>query len=411
MDFKTRMKRIYEFLQPYQRIWQNEIMLLYPHSFDPFPSDWLDEISKIKDLESLVLLEKKYHQTVIKNPELYSFYDKVESLTRFDSPRPRAGLPTNKYTWHKVIPKKQHEIQKLAPIINDYYKEHHIENIVDIGGGLGLLSQTLCNAYKLQVTSLDMDSKLQEAGQKRYLKYGTEKEKLTFKKVRVSKEEESFLEELGPQKMTLGLHTCGPLAVSQIVSSVKKDVKAIVNLGCCYLKLSSEGDDQNISSFSQSFSPPLIMNQFALTLACGAHRKVSFESVSFKQQVKFYRYSLHALLADHYDRSEIIIFGNSSGKDYNSSFYDYVKTQFKKVGIPLKHTNEELLEFYEEKLPIVKRMYAAGFIRDALSRLLEVYLLLDRAIYLEENGYKVEILEVFDEEVSPRNLGIFAHLE
>jgi len=56
----------------------------------------------------------------------------------------------------------------------------------------------------------------------------------------------------------------------------------------------------------------------------------------------------------------------------------------------------------------VGQMITAGLIRNALGRALEIYLLLDRAIYLEEQGYKVKVEEFFDEELSPRNIGITA---
>jgi hypothetical protein len=55
-------------------------------------------------------------------------------------------------------------------------------------------------------------------------------------------------------------------------------------------------------------------------------------------------------------------------------------------------------------------MLAAGLIRNALGRVMELYLLVDRAIFLEEKGYKVEVQEFFDEELSPRNIGITAEL-
>jgi hypothetical protein len=38
------------------------------------------------------------------------------------------------------------------------------------------------------------------------------------------------------------------------------------------------------------------------------------------------------------------------------------------------------------------------------------HILLDRAIYLEEQGYEVRVEEFFDEELSPRNIGITALL-
>ena len=385
-------------------------MLLYPQPFDHFPSHWLDEVTQMTDLKDLVQLEKKYHQGLIKDTELYHFYEEIEELTHFPQPAfSPPPMPEERHIWLKIVPKKQHEIKKLAPLINHYYHSHAIERMIDIGGGVGLFSQRLTHAYQLKITSLDMNKELQESGKKRYLKNAIGEKKLEYKQVTVSDSDPLFLNELSPQVMTVGLHTCGPLAVSQILASAAKSVRSIVNFGCCYLKLSEQGHDQNISQFAKSFASPLIMNQFALTLACGPHRKISHQGVAFKQVVKHYRYGLHILLVELYPEYQLTTFGNSPTKVYDGDFANYVTAQFQKLSLTLKHTAEELNAFYCEKLFLIKRMYAAGFIRDALSRVLEVYLLLDRAIYLEEKGYSVEILEVFDEEISPRNLGIFAH--
>lgn len=46
--------------------------------------------------------------------------------------------------------------------------------------------------------------------------------------------------------------------------------------------------------------------------------------------------------------------------------------------------------------------------RAMLARVVEVALVLDRAAVLREAGHEVLVATVFDDEVSPRNLGLFA---
>jgi hypothetical protein len=84
--------------------------------------------------------------------------------------------------------------------------------------------------------------------------------------------------------------------------------------------------------------------------------------------------------------------------------------QLKRINLQAKHTKEEL-DFYffdSYRQDLIWKMLAAGFLRNALGRLLEMYILLDRVIFLEEQGYKVDLLEFFEESISPRNLGIVA---
>jgi hypothetical protein len=46
--------------------------------------------------------------------------------------------------------------------------------------------------------------------------------------------------------------------------------------------------------------------------------------------------------------------------------------------------------------------------RNMLARLVEVSIALDRAAHLEEHGLHTEVATLFDRDVSPRNLAIFA---
>jgi hypothetical protein len=49
--------------------------------------------------------------------------------------------------------------------------------------------------------------------------------------------------------------------------------------------------------------------------------------------------------------------------------------------------------------------------RSMLARLVEVLVCLDRAAYLEEHGQQVLVATLFERQVSPRNIGIFASRE
>lgn len=407
MDLKSRLKTIHDFLKPYQSIWQNEIMLLYPDAFRDYPPGSLAELEGISDKADLISLEKKESAGIIHTPKLQAFYQEIQRLTFFPAIAPLPAIAENQETWRSITPKKKHEIKSLAPLIHQHYLKYNIEKIIDIGGGVGLLSQTLTCAYPLRIISLDQDRKLQLAGESRQKKYGKALHNVQFKTIAISEDAPDFLQQLTPQTMSLGLHTCGPLANSQVKGSAQKKISSIINLGCCYHKLHDQ--DQNLSSYARTYAP-LIMNNFTLTLAAQSRKKMNEKDHDFKLMVKRYRYALHFMLVDLYDSRELITFGNSKEKDYSQSFSHYVREQFKRIDKKLLHTSQEIEDYYQRILPVAEKMLKAGIIRDAFGRVLETYLIVDRAIYLEEQGYEVEVLAVFDEEISPRNLGIFAHL-
>lgn len=411
MNLKTHFLQIRDFLKPYQRIWQNEIMLRYPSPLEGYHLEWIEDLRRFQNTEDIIRLEKKDVFDFIQSPGLIDFYRRIQELSQLPQIKSYPPMPEDRFTWLHIIPKKQLEIQKIAPHINYLYHQMNINQIVDIGGGIGLLAQTLNNYYQLNVTSVDMNSEFQNTGKVRHEKNAKDhSNKVSYKNFMV-KQDGEFAKLLEGNVMPVGLHTCGKLALDIIRVSSQKRVPALVNFGCCYHTLDLSSELQNISTFAQE-NDPLWLNKFALTLSCRAHRKMDEKDYDLKLKVKFYRYAFHILLHDHYGMKELTPLGNSSPKLYQESFGVYALEQFKRINVDPKHTIEELNSFFNhtELQKLIDQMLKAGLIRDAMGRVLELYLLLDRAIYLEEQGYQVEVREFFDEEISPRNIGITAVL-
>lgn len=413
MNYRQRFLEIHEFLKPYQRIWQNEIMLLYPNPMEDYPKDWIEELSQFQDKQDNIDLEKKKVSHLLKNPELLALFERAEKLSEVPKAPDLPPMPETRNTWLYIIPKKQYEIKAIAPLVNAYYQEKKIERIIDIGGGIGLLAQTLNNQYGHKITSLDLDPVMQNTGAKRHA--GNAKDplnKVSYVNVKIDSKSPEFRTLLAPNSMTLGLHTCGNLANDQIRGSAECRLPLIINFGCCYHKLEHVQNSENISQLAQSLPDKFEMGQFALTLSSRAHRKMDEKDYHLKQKVKFYRYAIHILLHDEYGRGELTALGNSSPKLYDESFGTYALEQLKRIGLAPKHSKEELDDFFNHpsRQKLITDMIAAGLVRNAFGRLLEMYILLDRVCYLEEQGYKVSLMAFFDESLSPRNLGIVAEI-
>jgi len=106
-------------------------------------------------------------------------------------------------------------------------------------------------------------------------------------------------------------------------------------------------------------------------------------------------------------RPEYLTLGNSSEKLYDLSFGLYAEEQFKRLNLPFPGI-DSLESFYSssETQKKILQMLSAGILRDLFGRVLETYIVLDRALFLEENNYESTILALFSEEISPRNLAL-----
>lgn len=401
MDHQDRFIKVVNLLKPYQKIWQNEILHSYPYATSAYTVEWIEEISAIKDPEVLLKLERKDFKNIIKNQTLYNLYQSAQELTSFPVYEPKNPLPTNWTTFLQMILKKQYEIKMMAPFVAEHAQD---KKIIDIGGGVGFLAQTLAWSYNLPVTSFDQEKKFQDSGHQRQLSYAPSKAHfVNYIHSKIDEHNEQFLSTLNEQTLTTGLHTCGDLASTQIKLSLKKQ-SSLINLACCYFKMTA--NEFNLSTFAKNHGLESF-STFALTLASRGHQKISSVDFIKKRKVKFYRYAFHMYFYDILNKTEYLTLGNSSEKLYDLSFALYAEEQFKRLKLPFPGF-DSLESFYSspETQKKILQMLSAGILRDLFGRVLETYIVLDRALFLEENNYHSEILALFSEEISPRNLAL-----
>ncbi len=403
INLRERYQELSQFLLSYQDIWKNEIMLLYPKPLDFYPRDWVDALYPYLDSQSLWELTHHINQERLQSSSLKDYFKTIQLL----SDLPKSNYPPfepPKSSWDFMTVKKQHEISYLYPYIEELRQNHTIDQIVDIGGGQGHFAQFVAFHQKVKTLSLDLDAPLQMAGDKRQLKKWGDRV-ISFATHELRYPDPAFTKYLNPTTLTTGLHTCGSLACAQIMGS-QEAKSSIFNLGCCYHRLEPEFTNLSLEAKKN----PLPFNRFALTLASGPYQKVSLHDVNLRTHVKKFRYTLHILLFEEFGLTEQVTLGNCDEELYYGDFSLYAREQFKRIKLDYKGRDESLNAFQQDskRLKLVDHMISTGLVRDSLSRPLEVAILIDRVLWLEERGYKAELIEVFDPKQSPRNIVLIA---
>jgi hypothetical protein len=129
-----------------------------------------------------------------------------------------------------------------------------------------------------------------------------------------------------------------------------------------------------------------------------------------KERVKYYRYALHLFLMKHFNNKYFTDVGEVHIRTYWNPFADYIRSRLVELKLEHSFTDEDFEKFYHDPAlqKELRTMWICNLIRWQLGRVLEVYLLIDRCLYLQEQGYDVEIEQYFTESLSPRNIGILA---
>jgi hypothetical protein len=301
--------------------------------------------------------------------------------------------------------KKQHEIESILPFLAAQKTALGIERAVDIGGGVGHLARTLVKTLELPMISIDRDATLQSLGRSLLQKLKLPHIPLQF----VAGEMQ-----VGPQSeldshfegacLSLGLHTCGPLAWTHLKKS--QSSRAVLNFGCCYDRMDVTRDCQQ-SAWAQQH--PLPFTSFALFLATRGRRR-TLQELALQEKVNTYRLALHLLLLETGLADGFVAVGDASRATYDAGFIAYAADRFRFLQLDFSLYQKRSEDFITR--PDVQRsmreFFVINVVRNIFARPLEVLLLLDRVLWMQEQGHAVELRQFFDHSISPRNLGLFA---
>ncbi len=417
MDLKSQAQQIRDFIKSYTKMWSEEIMNEYPQSILNYPSEWIELLTALSP-DELFAVDSKIIVDKIKGSDFAQFMQKAKELSSLPEILDTTDIQLEDWAYNGVKKKKKHEIQKIASILKKIKTDTQFSHVIDIGGGVGHLSRILSHYHSIPTYCIDRNADFQKIGRERLLKYRKMKDScdvsfvnMNFgdeKKTQADKSAETLKSIFTPEAFTLGLHTCGSLANILIQKSLENKTAGLLSFGCCYHGLNPNKDFPLSSYYKDSMYPRFTL--YGLTLATRSHSAMSPADYKTKEQVKKYRYALHLFLMKYFKERDFSSVGECNIKMYWGPFAKYIRSKLLELSIDHDFSDEFFNLFYEnqELQKELRAMWLCNIIRWQLGRVLEVYLLLDRAIYLGEKGYRVKIEQYFRETISPRNIGILA---
>ncbi|KAB0802781.1 hypothetical protein PPYR_04967 [Photinus pyralis] len=337
-----------------------------------------------------------------------------------------------------VTEKKSHEIELLTKVVATIYNISKTTHIIDVGCGKGYLSSLLALHHQIPVLGVDSSllhtdgaikrARLLEKAWKGFqhnpyksLPSKTE-DNLTkidhlYKQVTQFVTEDTDFEQLISdiflQRSTnfglVGLHTCGDLAAACIkMYNRNNNLKTLCNVSCCYNLLNEEFESVNSKS-THSFGFPLSahlrnkrfkLGHIALMLSAQPVDRI-LNRKELPSKILFYRSVLEVILEKYNICKSKRQVGKVKKKCEN--FVEYVHICLKNINVKLDLSNDELMKVYHEYETYENQLYVFYLLRCMLAPLIEAIILLDRLLFLHENGHANAFLtQLFDPIISPR---------
>jgi hypothetical protein len=274
--------------------------------------------------------------------------------------------------------------------------------IVDWCSGKGYLARHLHYVSSKKVTCLEFDAKLCESGAKDVKKLALEIDFI----------EQDVLQPL-PQGIVdkgvinTALHACGDLHVSMMRTATAARCSHIALSPCCY-HLSSNEVYQKLSKLAQQSS--LVLNNSDLRLAVLQTVTAGDRVKRLREQELIWRIGFDLLRRQKSKNSVYQPTPSINKKWLSGKFENYCEhvATTQQITLPPAFCTESILLQARMKYQQVIRLEKA---RLAFRKPLELWLLLDRVLFMQDQGYKVELVQFCEEKVSPRNALIIASLK
>ncbi|MCK8499507.1 methyltransferase [Myxococcus fulvus] len=400
MDFQARLEALTHQLRPWSALWSRSILQGWPESGAAYPEDWRAYARSLDEAG-----ERSLDQGALQGvppPSLGALLGSLQELTAL--PWHDGRHPLTVTETQGLSDKKTHELERVLALLGP--RTRFIQQAVDIGGGMGHLARLCARTFGWTFHSIDRDAALQDKG-RQWLKRTRSPVggPLSFIQASVEDGSQPRLDPLfsGPDRASIGLHTCGPLALTQIRKS--QGAGFILNIGCCYDKLEVPRD-YPVSRVGREHPLPFTPHALALTTR-GRPRKTEAEFARMKQ-VYAWRFAFHLLSKRRFPERDFVRAGDAPRALYDGPFAIYALDRLERLGLSSGMTEAELDAFEVSVRAETRDLLLCHLLRDRFARALEVVLLLDRAMFLEELGFQVELLQLFEPDVSPRNLALIA---
>ncbi len=304
----------------------------------------------------------------------------------------KASFADHDRFWDREIPgRKRAQIAAFAATVDTSGLP-----VIDWCGGKGHLGRLLARRWKVPVTTLDSDPALCADGRDMAARAGVEQD---FAVADVTLPG-AFLDR---GRHAVALHACGHLHRVLVARAAPSGLAALDVVPCCY--------HHGIEGNYRTLSGPLLTvvsgddARMAVTEAVtAAPRRVRQRDREMAWKLGFDAWRRLQDGSDGYRSFRPVPAAWSRG-----SFGDFMQlmAQREKVAVPAASDMDELERRGWQRQREVMRL---SIVRHAFRRPLEVWLALDLAVRLENDGYAVQLCRFCERRLTPRNLLISARL-
>lgn len=389
--WQQQLADIYRTLLRYKPLWQQTSYgQQLPSWFGQFQElyQWLMQL----DDASLELFESDHQKLVaavsVQLPELNDLYNAIAVPVHAKA----LATPYNARQFAHIPGRKLEQICHFVAAL-----PQNNAPLIEWCSGKGHLGRMFAQQHQCDVVSLEYDQTLCEQGLQLAQRSKTQQRFVCHDALAPT-----AAQHLADVGRAVALHACGDLHLQLIDLCISANTQELAISPCCY-HLTKEQIYQPRSLSGQQHNLELTQAQLRLAVqqtstAPARVRRLRAVEVS-------YRLGLKALLQQlgHSDAQ----LGSSNKKVFSDGFESFVRWACERLGVAL-NSDVDFSHFERLGAQGWHQQRRCELARQLFRPAIEHYLVLDRALYLQEQGYEVSLSRFCDPSLTPRNYLLFA---
>ena len=273
--------------------------------------------------------------------------------------------------------------------------------------GKGHLGRLLAYRHQQTVTSLELQPQICQHGQQL-----ADQHQLPCRYHTVDVMSPAAGVQLKPKQHAIALHACGKLHIRLLEESVERGVEAISLSPCCYHLVdlpnnpaSQAGHYQPLSQLAANSSLRLSREDLGLavreTVTAGARdQRLRQQQLSWRLGFDLLQRETRGI--DRYLNCPTIPQSRLSGTF--AEFCHWMAEQ-KQLNLPVAIDFEQFQQRGQQRVQTIEQI---ELVQQLFRRPLELWLVLDRMLFLQQHGYQVSLQQFCSRQLTPRNLLIQA---
>jgi hypothetical protein len=314
----------------------------------------------------------------------------VSDVTRVPTLRATAAaLPTP--SLREIGARKRLQIEVLLGTLSDMAR--HATRIVDVGAGNGHFTRLASDLFGKHALGIERCAE----------RVGRARSRANELVSHVASDTRADGLDLESSDLAIGLHACGDLG-DQLTLAAARAQCDLVLVSCCPQKISTP-ERRSIGGASGG----LTLSRQALGLANLTARAHGVEApIEQTMQSRETRYALRRLLEGRGIPTEAGAEMRGINRRRARGGLGAIAPKALALRSLAPATSDEIAHYEREARSRYGAIRRWSLPRSMLARLVELALVLDRAAALEDAGVHVRVAVLFDSDVSPRNLALFA---